>query len=64
LNLRRFFNYLYFWLMTHVPQDQVEDVEFKLNAPGPGRRASALERERDAEQFMQFAGALGVKPPK
>ena len=66
LNLRRFFNYLYFWLMSHIPHDQAEDVEFKLNAPAPGSRGrlSDLERERDAESFMAFAAAVGVKPPQ
>lgn len=66
LNPRRFFNMLYFWCITHVETDKVEEFERKLNEPiaGSKGKVSDLEKQKDADSFMAFAGAMGISPPK
>lgn len=63
LSPQRFFNFLYYWAMARVKEPDI--FEQKLNDPPPGksRRASEAERQRDAESFLEFAGAFGVTPP-
>jgi len=64
LSIARFFNYLYYWLMTHVDPKKVEQLERQLNEPLAGGRVSDSEKQRDAESFTAFAGVMGIKPPK
>jgi hypothetical protein len=41
-----------------------DQFEAKLNDPPPGktRRVSEAERQKDAQSFLDFAGAFGVTP--
>jgi len=53
-------------VLTHVPHDKVEEVQRELDRPRPGgtSKVSDLEKQKDAESFMAFAGAMGIAPPK
>lgn len=65
LPVDRFINVVIFWLMKRVKDP--ERLMYDLQKPLPGEASKPVTKEdleQDGRDFMSFAAAFGVMPPK